>query len=109
MTNGKKVLRISALYKTGLTELKGSIYNLVMEEGIFEKESQILLNVRHTQTLQKTEKMLKDSLKASRDNLSLEFLIPDLKKAISCLGNITGEEISEEVLNNIFSRFCIGK
>ena len=66
-------------------------------------------NVRHYETLLRARKGLGLSLESLDHRQSSEFVAVDLRNALDCLGEITGEVTSEEILNNIFSKFCIGK
>jgi tRNA modification GTPase len=65
--------------------------------------------MRHKTLLEKTLKSLKLVQKALNESVSPELIAVDLQAALNSLGEITGETTTEDILNNIFSRFCIGK
>ncbi len=59
--------------------------------------------------LEKSEIALSQAIDAINDNIGLEFIALDLREAMDALGEIVGQVTSEDILNNIFSQFCIGK
>ena len=65
--------------------------------------------MRHKTLLEKTLKSLNLGQKALNESVSPELIAVDLQAALNSLGEITGETTTEDILNNIFSRFCIGK
>ena len=74
-----------------------------------ERLNDVLINQRHSVLLKSAADNLGSALESLNKNMSNEIIAIDLRSALKCLGEITGESWSEEVLNNIFSRFCIGK
>jgi tRNA modification GTPase len=69
----------------------------------------LVSNLRHIEALKKTEKLVVGSLNSLDNKLSLEFIAQDLKEALSNLDDILGRRFSEDLLDKIFSEFCIGK
>lgn len=69
----------------------------------------LLTNVRHFEALSNALESLKKVDEGMKENLSADLLADDLRQALHHIGSITGEVTNDEVLNNIFSRFCIGK
>jgi tRNA modification GTPase len=99
---------ISAKNKTHLEELKRL---LISESGVANKENenQLVTNARHASSLLKAETALTKVIEGMDDNLTSDFLALELKEALYQLGNITGEIYTDDLLGNIFSKFCIGK
>jgi tRNA modification GTPase len=98
--------KISAINNDGVEELKDLIYTKILQE--VNSESLIKINKRQADILRKTRVSLQNSITAS-ENEPEDFWTIDLKAAITTLGEITGDSLTEELLDNIFSRFCIGK
>ena len=108
MLNGKKVVYTSALKMDGIDNLAEAIKGVVSSE-IKEKGEVIITNERHYIAL----KGAVDAMKRAKKNLKLgytqEIIAEDIRESIEHLEEIIGENISGDVLNNIFSKFCIGK
>ncbi len=66
-------------------------------------------SARHFDVLQRTDQSLTLSLQSLREGRSNEFITVDLRNALDCLGEITGEVTTDEILDHIFSKFCVGK
>ena len=99
---------ISALKDTGLEELKDGIYRKLM--GKRSKRAGLLItNMRHREILQNAYESLTRAINCHKQNEPVEFAAFELREALSYLGEITGETCPEEILHDIFSRFCIGK
>ena len=73
------------------------------------KESVVLANSRHYEALQSTLRNLEAAKKGIENKLSGELVASDIRSALNHLGEITGEITNDDLLGNIFSRFCIGK
>jgi tRNA modification GTPase len=106
---GAPLIPVSALHHSGIDRLEEAIRDLVLD-GRQDSSAEILLsNLRHKQALERAREGLEQALEASRANLSAEFISVDLGRALQALGEIVGETTSEDILNRIFSQFCIGK
>jgi tRNA modification GTPase len=105
----QKLVKISALRNEGIEELK----NLILKEVLHGEPvaaSQILLsNVRHIESLRQCEETLKEAARNLLSKISLEFVSEEIKSAVNFLDAVTGRNIDEDLLENIFSQFCIGK
>ena len=101
------VLYLSTVTKEGLEELKNKIkevaYNFSLEDTEF------VTNNRQQDCLAKCKQSLTQALEASERNELQDLISIDLKSALLFLDEITGEVITDEILNNIFDHFCIGK
>jgi tRNA modification GTPase len=80
-----------------------------MKDSNYSEKSAVVSNLRHFNCLQKAKEHLLAAKDSSTKNMSGEFISVDLRNAVSSLGEIIGEVTSEDILNNIFTKFCIGK
>jgi tRNA modification GTPase len=101
---------ISVLDEKSIQELKQEITVKIKENTADKTGSKIILtNLRHKICLENVVKSLSQVITGIEKKMSGEFISVDLRNALSYLGEITGEVTNEEILNNIFSKFCIGK
>ncbi|MBI4688023.1 MAG: tRNA uridine-5-carboxymethylaminomethyl(34) synthesis GTPase MnmE [Nitrospirae bacterium] len=107
-TGGKTVVKISASCGTGLDELKNKIMNMALG-GRRSLEFGMVTNIRHVRALERTLLSVNSFMEGLKQSLSPEFLSVELKEALNSLGEITGITTPEDILNKIFSDFCIGK
>ncbi|RWY50390.1 tRNA uridine-5-carboxymethylaminomethyl(34) synthesis GTPase MnmE [Mucilaginibacter gilvus] len=98
---------ISAKEKQHIEELKQKIYAAAINEQLTGHET-LVTNIRHLEALQKTEEALIRVLDGI-DTVTSDFLSMDIKQALHYLGEITGAVTTDDLLENIFSKFCIGK
>jgi len=66
-------------------------------------------NLRHKTLLEEADQHLRDAMASVEQQRAADFICIDLRAALGALGAITGTEVSESLLDEIFSRFCIGK
>ncbi len=102
------IVYISAEKRENLEGLKDKIMALV-DLNKFSTSGTIVTNVRHYDSLVKTKEALEDVLKGLDSGITQDFLAQDIRHALHYLGEITGEITTEDLLGNIFSKFCIGK
>lgn len=100
---------ISALTGEGIESLFDKLKETSIGSSSYTEKSAIVTNLRHYDCLRKTKENLENSLNTIKKGLSGEFIALDIRNAVLSLGEIIGEVSSEDVLNNIFSKFCIGK
>jgi len=94
----------------GLDRLKDEIKRLVLGDQTLElSESVLLSDRRHYQSLYRCKECLDNFILNMQAEASPEILALDLREAIAQLGEITGESTPDDVLDRIFSKFCIGK
>jgi tRNA modification GTPase len=99
---------ISAGQKENLEVLKSRILELVNLEK-FRTGNTIVTNIRHYDSLVKTRQSLLDVLEGLDRHITNDFLAMDIRRSLHYLGEITGEITTDDLLANIFSKFCIGK
>lgn len=102
------IVYISAEKKDNLEGLKEEIMKLV-DLNRFKTSGIIVTNVRHYESLIKTRQALHDVINGIENGISHDFLAQDIRMALHYLGEITGEITTDDLLRNIFSKFCIGK
>ena len=102
-------LRVSALTGEGLDDLAGAIENLVCGGRVSPGEIPMVAGVRHQSALEKARGALAAASGALDGGMPLDFVAIDLKGALEALGEITGQTVGEDIVNEIFRRFCIGK
>ncbi len=102
------VVPLSAKNKTNMEELKQRILEAVSLKHVSEDQT-LVTNLRHYESLQETQKALDDVLAGIANGISNDLLALDIRQALHHLGEITGEITTEDLLENIFSKFCIGK
>ena len=102
------ILFISAKNKENIHELKEALYNHVVA-GEIKQEGTIITNARHYGALQEVLKSLYDIKNGLDNNISGDFISLDIRTCLYALGEITGEVTTEDKLDYIFSKFCIGK
>jgi tRNA modification GTPase len=100
-------ISISAKYNKGIEDLKNEIYNKAKKYYI--QENDIVVNQRQYNLLQEIKVNLNDALNSLKNDMENEFIAIDIRKAIKVIGELTGEIYNEDILNSIFSSFCIGK
>jgi tRNA modification GTPase len=100
---------LSALTGEGIDLLFKKLKESVMKDSNYSEKSAVVSNLRHYNCLGKAKEHLLSARVSSINNMSGEFISVDLRNAINNLGEIIGEVTSEDILNNIFTKFCIGK
>ncbi|MFC5190786.1 tRNA uridine-5-carboxymethylaminomethyl(34) synthesis GTPase MnmE [Algoriphagus aquatilis] len=106
--NHPDTIFISAGQKENLEGLKLRILELVNLDK-FRTGNTIITNVRHYDSLTKTRESLLDVLTGLDSLVTNDFLAMDIRRALHYLGEITGQVTTDDLLANIFSKFCIGK
>ena len=104
-----RVVYTSAAYSKGIEDLETAILNLANRGDIIAANSEVAVNHRQASALTRAKVALEQVAETVASQLPLDFWTIDLRGAIQALGEITGEEVTESVLDRIFSRFCIGK
>lgn len=102
------LLFISAAHKAGIDELKEKLVEMVNGDS-FKTGDTIVTNIRHYESLLKTKEALQAVIEAIDNGVTGDFLAQDIRNALFHLGEITGEITTDDLLDNIFSKFCIGK
>ena len=104
----ENVISISAKEELGLNDLKNSIKNLFFS-GKIDNESLIISNSRHKEALYRAKENCEAALNSVKANEFLDLISIYVVSGMKALGEITGAEIEEDLVNKIFSDFCVGK
>ncbi|MHB1346319.1 MAG: tRNA uridine-5-carboxymethylaminomethyl(34) synthesis GTPase MnmE [Candidatus Humimicrobiaceae bacterium] len=105
----KSILEISVLKNKGIEKLEEKIRDLTIGKDKFEIEEKIIINKRQKVAILNAKDSLQNAVEAINKKMSEEFLVLDLRNAYTFMGEVIGENTGEDVLNAIFSKFCIGK
>ena len=103
------VLQISAKTGEGLEELSRLIEEKVYGGELKGDEASFVTDVREADILRRASEYLSNALKTIENGMSADFVSIDLRSAWETLGEITGETVGEDIIDEIFSRFCLGK
>ncbi len=100
---------LSAKEGAGLDTLKEEISRVIWGKGPPSKEEILVTSLRHKEALVEASDSVQRLIRGLQEHISPEFLVIDARSALDALGSIIGQDITEEILSSIFSRFCIGK
>ena len=103
-----KMIEISAIRNERVLKLKEDIYNLVVNKNMLSG-GLLITNTRHANALKEAENSISLAIKALEIGTTLDLVSTDIKSAWLSLGEITGVVNNQEIINTIFSKFCLGK
>lgn len=103
------VLNISATRGDGLEDLKDAIFNSCLKDWKEEREGVVVTNLRHKTAIESAHASLDRAIHALTENQPIEIIALELRDSLDKLGEIVGAVTTEDILNKIFSDFCIGK
>ncbi len=104
-----EVLVVSALTGEGLGELEERMVNIVLGGKVLTSDALLVSNPRHKNVLEKAQNHVAQALESIKTGMPDDCVTIDLTAALNALGEITGETVQEDLLENIFSNFCVGK
>lgn len=105
----KSIIKTSIKEDIGVGQLEEEIKNIFFSGDLEIKSDTIVTNVRHKNQLVKAKKNIIDGLEGIKLNMPLDCVEVDIKECWQDLGEISGDTVSEDILDKIFSDFCIGK
>jgi len=106
----EKWIEISAKENIGIKEMEDEIYSYIVSGQIEDSsETLVITNIRHRSALVKTKEAIENIFETIDLGLPMDLIAVDLKEALDALSEVTGEISSEDVLDHIFSNFCVGK
>lgn len=109
LLGGKPAVSVSCLNGSGIGDLEKAIHSYVWSGAVSPSSDVMVTNIRHRDSLIKARDALREALNGMEKGAAYELLAADMKAAVGTLGEITGEIAGDEILDMIFSRFCIGK
>jgi tRNA modification GTPase len=104
-----ETIPVSALTGAGIPQLRDRILETVAPKGVWDQETGFITSLRHEQLLRESEEFLEKAKTATASAIPHEMLLLDLYAALRPLDAITGATTADDILNRIFSTFCIGK
>jgi len=102
-------VKISALTGQGLDQLKKAMKDCILEGRLDTTSSHAVPNIRHRHALNNALQFFKDAEHRKGEEAPMEIIALELRSGLDALGEITGETTGEDVLDSIFSQFCLGK
>jgi tRNA modification GTPase len=105
----REVVHVSALTGEGIERLQDALGRVLFEGGLDASPADCLFNARQRHAIQKAVAQIREAEDAVERGMGYEFAAINLREATDALGEVTGKVSSQDVLDRIFSRFCIGK
>ena len=105
----KNILKISAMNGEGLDELYSMIVKMFDLNEINVDNDVIITNIRHKDLISKAIENVKKARNTVKENMPIDIIAIFIKDVLEDLGKITGEFVTEDIINEIFSKFCLGK
>lgn len=103
------IVKMSIKEYKGIKEIEKAIVDIVYSGSVKSKNTSLISNVRHKFLLEKTEDSLEKAQEAIETGIPVDLISVDIRDAWRYLGEITGDTVEEDIVTEIFSRFCIGK
>ena len=108
-SKGSPIVSVSCLNGQGIEPLKESIRNLVWDGDITSEMLEVMINSRHQEALRRANDSLRTALEQLLAGTPLDLVALDLRIGTNAVGEIVGQTTTEDLLDSIFSTFCIGK
>ena len=109
LPDGLTAIDVCCLTGAGVEELKDAIKGAVWAGGIPAEMLQVMINSRHEDALRRGREAAERAVAGLRGQVGLELVALDLRLAANAVGEIVGKTTTEDLLDSIFSQFCIGK
>ena len=103
------IIEASIANDMGIDRIEEEVENLVYGGEVKQGDSMMVTNVRHKALLEEASQSLADAINMAEMGEALEFLEIDVNRAYEVLGQIIGEAVEEDIINEVFARFCLGK
>ena len=105
----KPIIHISAKTREGLEDLYKEIEKMFEVKNLSSENSVLITNERHKNQIRKAKENVKEAEKSIKDNVPVDISTIYIKEALENLGEITGKNVTEDIINEIFKKFCLGK
>lgn len=103
------IITVSASEGRGISQLENKIMEIFNHDSSASPNEIELSNVRHIDAIMRAQKSLNMAKQTLQERMPVDLAVVDLRDALHSLGEITGENVDEDVINTIFSEFCVGK
>ena len=103
------IIKISALNKTRIEKIYEEITNLFNLNKINLDNEIVITNIRHKNLISKAIESIKKAKETVKNKMPLDIIAINIKEILENLGNITGEIVTEDIIDEIFAKFCLGK
>jgi tRNA modification GTPase len=104
-----KIVETSVTTGEGMEQLERAVEDLFLSGGIEGQESTYLSNARHVALLEKARREMSEALDSARMGMTLDLVAVDVRSCWMSLGEVVGEAVADDLLDQIFSQFCLGK
>lgn len=109
MMPNASIIETSMRERLGVAEIEEEIVDMVYSGNVKQNDSLMVTNVRHKELLEKSFNSLNDAYNMAVMREAMDFIEVDVKAAYDYLGEIIGETVSDDIINEVFARFCLGK
>lgn len=109
LVNDPVIIETSLINNEGIEEIENHIEELVYGGELSQHDSTMVNNVRHIELMKQSRDSLRDAMEMTLAREALDFIEVDVRNAYDLLGEITGETVSDDIINEVFARFCLGK
>ena len=105
----ERIIKISVATGDGIEAVEKEISSLVYKGDVKKDENTYVTNIRHKDALERASKSIEDAIESTKMDMALDFIEVDIKNTYEYLGEISGDTLEENVIDKIFSNFCLGK
>jgi len=105
----KKIIPISILNNQGIELLETEIRDMFMQNDLSFNDNVYITNIRQKNALSKSIDSINELITGINNQMPVDFLAVDLKNVYDYIGELTGDSVSEDLISEIFSNFCLGK
>ena len=103
------IIETSMEKQQGIDLIEDKIVDMVYGGKVSQSDSVMVTNVRHKNLLMSAEKSVDDAIEMTKKKEALEFIEIDVNSSYEALGEIIGETVQDDIINEVFARFCLGK
>lgn len=103
------IIKAAIRNNVGIEELEQEIVSMVYGGQVKQEESLLVTNVRHMELLEKAKAAISDARAMAENSEALDFIEVDVRRCWELLGEIIGESVTEDIIDQVFARFCLGK
>lgn len=105
----ERIIKMSVTTGEGIEAVEKEISSLVYKGDVKKDENTYVTNIRHKDALEKASQSIADAIQSTEMDMALDFIEVDIKNTYEFLGEISGDTLEENVIDKIFSNFCLGK